>query len=317
MYKEYSGYMELELRSGKEYHQKALALNTARHAILYHAQALGYTRVHLPYYICDSVPDMLKKHGIDISYYAISDALLPIEKNISSNGSLLLFVNYFGLLDEAAKLFAKKYSNCLIDNCHAFFMRLPEGVSAAYSARKFFGVSDGAYLYTSARLENNLPQDRSARRIVSNMQRIEEGANPPYAEHKRAEAELANMPVQKMSQLTRRILQNVDYEHVMCVRRENFRMLHKALGSINLLHIPEDIHVPMAYPLLSDSDNLRKRLVEKRIYVPHLWPETLSKLPSQDCIEARLTNCLALLPIDQRYNNNDMDDIIRLVKASL
>ena len=47
------GYFELELASGKEYHPKAIRLNSGRNAFEFILSNNTYKRIFLPYYTCD------------------------------------------------------------------------------------------------------------------------------------------------------------------------------------------------------------------------------------------------------------------------
>ena len=63
----------------------------------------------------------------------------------------------------------------------------------------------------------------------------------------------------------------------------------------------------------NDIGFLRSRLIEEKIYVPQLWPDI-----DEDILNAAEKDIKAstlLLPVDQRYNYEDMICIIKKVKG--
>lgn len=58
-----------------------------------------------------------------------------------------------------------------------------EGVDTIYTCRKYFGVSDGAFLYTDTKPQRNLPQDESYDRMHFLMGRYERSASEFYNEY--------------------------------------------------------------------------------------------------------------------------------------
>ena len=67
------------------------------------------------------------------------------------------------------------WKQLIVDNTQAFCFS-DRGVDTFYSARKFFGVPDGAYLYTDKFLNVELEQDVSCQRCEHLLRRIDEGA---------------------------------------------------------------------------------------------------------------------------------------------
>ena len=117
-----------------------------------------------------------------------------------------------------------------------------------------------------------------------------------------------------MSKLTKKILASVDYEFIREKRIENLTFLHNNLKSINKLQIGniKDFKCPLVYPLLTDNADLKKKLIENKIYVATYWPNVLEWCKKDD-FEYYLTNQLIALPIDQRYGINEMKKILELI----
>ena len=169
-------------------------------------------------------------------------------------------------------------------------------------------------LYTDSKLEVVLEQDKSYMRMQHLMQRIDESAEKAYILFRQNDDSLDNQPIKLMSKLTERILKDVDYQNVKNRRVENFQYLHKALSNTNIINL--ELHqyfVPMVYPYLTNDTNIRKRLIENKVFVAKYWPNVLEWC-NEDSLEYRFTESILPIPIDQRYNFNDMNIILKLVE---
>ena len=86
--------------------------------------------------------------------------------------------------------------------------------------------------------------------------------------------------------------------------------LDEQLRNKNGIHLTmDDDAVPMVYPYLTDDATLRQRLIANRIYVATYWPN----ISDDNSYEAYLKHHLLPLPIDQRYNEEDMKRIIEII----
>lgn len=307
------GYFELELPNGKEYYTNALRLNTGRNSLEYILRLRHYTKVYIPYYTCEVLLEPFHKLHIDYSFYHINQDFELVDDIQLQPNQALLYTNYYGIKTAYAKRLAQKYSSSLIlDNTQAFYSK-PEHVDAFNTCRKFFGVSDGAYCFTDQRLDVSLPQETSYDRMSFLLKRVDLGAEQGYDDFRRESERLCNLPIARMSQLTQTIMTSIDYKAVAQQRRDNFCFLHSALGESNELAIYLDHEdVPMVYPYLTHEDNLRQTLISNKIFVARYWPNVLQHT-NQDTIENNLTTYLLPLPIDQRYNREDMERIINTI----
>lgn len=67
------------------------------------------------------------------------------------------------------------------------------------------------------------------------------------------------------------------------------------------------------YPfLIKDGVAIRKHLIAKKIYIPCIWPNVLKEVTSNTW-EYKLAADVLPLPIDQRYDEDDMRYIIRTI----
>lgn len=307
------GYFGLELRRGEHYHHSALKLNTARNCFEYILRARQYDKVYMPCYTCEVMFQPLDRLGVSYELYHVNEDLeITVLPELKASEAIL-YTNYFALKHDYAQKLASIYGDRLIiDNAQAFYAPRIEGTDTFYSARKFFGVPDGAYLYTDCILDEELEQDVSLERTAHLLKRIESGAESGYPDFRKADDSLDNQPIKRMSLLTEAILMSIDYQEARRCRCENFKYLESHLALTNQLncHADEDA-VPMCYPYLSSDPDQRGRLIENRIYVPRYWPNEFN---DNTGTEQRLQEMLLPLPVDQRLEESDLVKILNCLK---
>ncbi len=310
------GYFSLELLQREEYHKNAIRLNTGRNCLEYILRARGYKKVYVPYYTCEAVMEPINKLGIPYEYYHIDIHFEIRDRFALKEGEALLYTNYFGLKQRYVELLAEKAgSRLIVDNTQAFYAQHIQGIDTFYTCRKFFGVADGAYLYTDKLLDEDFVQDESYDRMAHLLKRIDLSAEQGFVDFRKVDDGLDNQPIRKMSKLTQRIMQSIDYDAAARKRRENYQMLHEELGEENNLVLSlEDDAVPMVYPFLASIKGLREKLIENKIFVARYWPNVLDWTTDKD-IENLLAYQMQPLPIDQRYSVDDMNRIIDISKA--
>ena len=311
------GFLDLELarEAGRPYHEAA-ALSTGRSCFFFILQSLQPARVYLPYYICDTLIEPLLATGIPYRFYSL-DASLEISTPppLTRRDEVLVYVNYFGLKSRYIPELQQRYRDQLVlDDTQAFFQKGYPGTWSFNSARKFFGVPDGAYLYGPDRFDLGAlsPATPAYHHLINRM--IGKGPEA-YRQFLEYEAGLDHQ-LRAMSELSTHMLDQVDYEAVAARRRSNFHTLHEALGPLNLLDWTlEEGQVPLYYPFLS-SIPLRRNLIKREIFVPQLWPEVQTRRPGF-AWEKQLARALSPLPVDQRYQGREMACIIDEVTSLL
>ena len=309
------GYFELELSRGEHYHKDALRLNSARNCFEYILRAKSYKKVYIPYYTCDVMLETLHKCNVQYEFYHINDMLDPIRKYDLKKNEAFLYTNYYGLKQRTVLSLSETYSQQLIvDNAQDFFAQPLEGIDTFYSARKFVGVADGAYLYTDKLLNEKLIQDISYERMAHLLKRIDLSAQSGYVDFKKNDALLRSNDIKLMSKLTDNILCSIDYKNIADKRIENYNTISKSLSSSNLLQIELcDGAVPMIYPYMTDNLELRGHLIKNSIFIAKYWPNVTEWCNNED-VEYIITTKLLALPIDQRYSKEDMMSIVKLIR---
>lgn len=312
------GYFEIEINNfGSLFHDKAIAVNSGRNALELILRNLTIDKIYIPYYICDVILEPIKKTGIEYTFYHLDEKFYPLVDSIKKKEALL-YVNYFGILNRNVRDLSEKYNNLIIDNTQAFFSDHLKGTYSFCSPRKFFGVPDGGFAYINKDLALDFEMDKSYERVSHLLKRLEEGPEDGYQDFKENDAKLDNLPIRKMSMLTSKLLKNINYEKSRKTRNENFIYLHENLKKDNELRdIINDtiIDGPMVYPYLNkDNDDLRDFLIKNKIFVAKYWPNIPKWVENNNSVESYLYSYLIPLPIDQRYNINDMKIIVELIQ---
>lgn len=261
-------------------------------------------RIWIPRFICNTVLQAPQRLRIPVERYGINEQLQP-ELPPAGRNDLVLLVNYFGLSDlrEAAE---QLHGRCIVDATTALYTPPLPGVPTFYSPRKFCGVPDGGVACAPFPL-HKLPENTgsSSRHSLHLLQRIECGAEAALPASETAEQLLDNR-VERMSPLTRRLLSGINFTAAARQRRENYCTLHRALGCINRLQLPDSpMLAPMCYPLVSGIPDLRDALIDAGVALPIYWPEVIHCTDAGET-ENKLARLLLPLPIDQRYSKSDM-----------
>ena len=241
-----------------------------------------------------------------------AEDLLPLDVEDTA-GAALLIVNYFGILDKKVEALTEKYQRAilLLDNAHAFFSTpiMRKGVYNIYSAKKFFGIPDGAYVIGEEMREEIQELSYSNDFSQYLLKALELGTNAAYELKKNVDQWLS-VHYGSMTVLSKALLENVNYSNVLNTRKKNFLLYHKAFGNINGLCI-DGTAAAYHYPLLIKraGNRIKRELIKERIYVPSLWRG--SYLLEQGIpFELELAEHTIFLPVDQRYDREDIEFII-------
>lgn len=312
--KEIGGYIELDTYHLPMLHEGALALNCGRNCLAYLFKSRKIKKIKVPYFICNSIFDVCSREGVEKAFYHIGLDFKP-ESNLELlDDEWLYLVNFYGQLDnDEIQGYVDKYGRVIVDQANGYFAEPLTGVDTFYTCRKWFGVADGAFLYTNATIEVELPKDESFDRMRFLLGRYERTAGEFYSEYNANNKLFATEPIKRMSKLTANLLHGIDYERIEKRRKENFEYLHRCLGEINQLNVKP---AAFMYPLLlEDGVVLKKRLQAKKIFIPTLWP-TVFEITNPADKEYKMAENILPLPVDQRYGIEDMEYMVhQLIKC--
>lgn len=311
--REIGGYIEFEHYAHEMLHDEAIALNSGRNCLAYILRAKKIKKIALPLFLCDSIKNICEKENIEVRYYHVTADFSPANIDLCDD-EWLYVVNYYGQLKKEWVInIADRYNHRIIlDNAQAYFEMPISGVDTIYTCRKFFGVPDGAFVYTDAELQETLATDESYDRMHYLLGRFERNASEFYSEYAANNKNFGVEPIKKMSKLTKNLLCGIDYERVKYRRTVNYMYLADALGPYNKLDLNR-IEGAFAYPfLLSNGATIRKELLQSKIYIPTLWPNVMDDA-EVGMIEYDLALNILPLPCDQRYEIEDMKYLVEEV----
>lgn len=302
--KEIGGYIELDTYTGKMLHGDGVKLNCGRNALAYIIKAKNIKKLWMPRFMCDSCDKVLSDNHVDVEYYSIGLDFKPVIKEWDG---WLYVVNFYGQLSNG--YLTSLGDSIIVDNAQAYFQEPIPGVDTLYTCRKFFGVADGAILYTDKYIEVE-NQDESFNRMNFLLGRYERSAGQFYQEYVDNNHFFRNEPIKKMSKLTENLLHGIDYEVVMKKRTQNFAYLHEKLHSLNKLNLSVPYGAFM-YPLyIENGAEVRKELQTRKIFIPTLWPAVFN-LCEENEYEYDMAKNILPIPVDQRYGMRDMEYIVQ------
>ena len=312
--REIGGYMELDKHSGSIYHDGAVALNCGRACLEYLIKAKNIKKLYIPYFCCDSVVTPLKRYGIEYEFYCIDKEFRPIFDKELNEDEYLYVINYYGQLSNNEILdYKEKHKRIIADFSQSYFQKPVIGIDTLYTCRKFFGVSDGGFLYTD-KLLDGLIQDESFERIRFVLGRFERGAAEFYEEAANNNDIFDAQGLKRMSKLTENILRSLNYDEISEQRTDNFKFLNQQLGEKNKLSV-KNTTVSFMYPFYAENgQELRKKLQQEKIYIPTLWPDVFENC-SEESLEYDYAKNILPLPVDQRYDYNTMAYLVEKINS--
>lgn len=287
-------------------------------------------RVLLPDYICESVRNCFPKSMV--TYYHIDKELHIdwddlIEK--CKSGIDILYLHYFnGYIgkeyDFKRLIDLKKERNFTIieDTTHSFLsLKHTVGDYCICSLRKWFPVPDGGVLYSEKTLNLKKYTANSwheiKRTAMENKGLYLQGRKVQKEEFLStfvATEELLDLQTEPfaISEKSYETLKYIDINKISEVRCKNYSVLTESIKEIKQVAMGGMGQVPLFYTVsIKDRDLLRKYLIANHIYCPVHWPlyDELEKRENSVYNNARELS----IPIDQRYDNTDMEYIITVI----
>ncbi len=278
----------------------------------------------LPSYCCDSMIEPFIKAGIGVEFFSVEykDGL-NIDVQIPEHADILLWCNYFGYSTPMPDMSSFKNNGGIIieDITHSLFSSSPNSFQSDYlvaSVRKWEPIYCGGYC---ASVGGNLkyipmitPPDDFVKLRDSAMRLKAEYLDDLNEDKKQKFLSMFvdgnNWLSDNYSGLTVdnesvQFLESVDMEKQKQARLRNARVLYDGLrDKVDFLFPKEDMECPLFVPIVIQNRNeVRKALVENKIYCPVHWPKPVGC--SSNLYELELS-----LICDQRYDEEDMDRIV-------
>jgi hypothetical protein len=327
------GFFDIELGEGQEnYHPRALALNSGRACLNLIVQRIAPKTVYVPFYCCDSVIEPLLTQQIPFHFYPINSHLQPLLPQSLGNEEYAIVINYFGIQTPLINTLVEQYKEqVIVDNTQAFFDRGNGKAWSFNSARKFFGVPDGAYLYCPEQKSQILADvfERNEKFSYFHLLSRLVGKNTEAYQQFLDNERLVDSVPKAISVLSQKLLSTVRYDDVVQQRRSNFDVYHQVLASYNRLTNAIDDYlqrekqniVPFFYPLLPFNRVDKTLLFEQQIFIPTFWNDTISRFDGLQeeherqrfAFERELAERVLPLPIDQRYTAADCHIVMEVI----
>jgi len=312
------GYNQLPLTNlNTVLHAEAYCFQSARAALYAYLNETKVKVIYLPNYICDSIIPAIKSLHIQIEFYEINAKLEPEINinNLDKSNSKILIINYFGLLDEKInKMTALEAELFIIDNSQALFCEHIEGTTSIYSPRKFLGIPDGGYLFTSKNIAMPTEYFDASKNSGHLLLRAAGFVQEGYTRFLEAEQALDSFAPKKMSVISEYIIKCTDIKSIKEKRRSNYKVLNNMFKSQNQLQVSLTQKVPLCYPLKLnfDVDNLCRELISNGIYLPRYWRSEYSGETGKNMFNKTL-----FLPVDERLRGCDMDTLIDAIEQKI
>jgi dTDP-4-amino-4,6-dideoxygalactose transaminase len=307
-----------------------ICLVNARSGIFLLCKLLTPTTVWVPSYLCGAMLQPVEMTQTRSRFYEVTYNLtVPSGEWLKDvqRGDLVVVIDYFGFPADrsVASHVKEKGAWVLEDACQALLTGQVGKLSdfVVFSPRKFLGVPEGGILT----LNRATPLDGVnlepppavwwLKTLNANIMRREfdlhGGDHRWFQLYQETERE-SPVGYYSMSELAKTLLLHAfDYSVIAQRRISNYHVLANELGEFALFpELPAKV-VPLGFPIrLRNRDEVRQRLFENQIYPPVHWP-VQGIVPEEFKASHRLAASIMTLPCDQRYDNDDMTRMARLV----
>lgn len=293
----------------------------------------------LPSFTCETVIEPFPKAGYDVYYYPVDDKLFASSDVILSvakekDASIVLFHRYFGFntldgqVDEMCDTL-RKWGKFTIEDCtQCLYSDISRSDADFYigSIRKWTGTPDGGFAVSRCGIFDYKPQQYD-RTLESAKVKASYTKYRYLFEHVGDKSEMLSMyrhaedildkqaELFRISDTSSKVQGSLDIELLKRKRRENFKILQESLHEVvrPLFFLNSGGEVPLYFPIfVEDRDSLQQYLIKNDIYAPVVWPK--SEIQPIGCNGAENAyNHLLCIPIDQRYDADDMNRIIEVI----
>lgn len=294
-----------------------------------------------PAYCCWSMIAPFEFTGWTIVYYRLKEDLTIDEDYLNSllnncRPDAILTMNFYGSADTRVaiakvKAFNDKvtviedFSHCTFCLDKIFNEQVDYYVT---SIRKSIGVCDGAlvlskqptnrkYIVAEAPNFGMLRKDAQKMKGRYTFSKSLYDKDVFLSELRRGEEMIDKLDgVHPISEISEKMIASINGEEISFARRENMKHLWTLLnGKIKMITGLEKSFdgAPFSLPILVENrDAVQKQIAQKGVYAPVLWP--IDEKARKTCeVSAYVSDHMLSIPIDQRYNYDDIEDIASIV----
>jgi dTDP-4-amino-4,6-dideoxygalactose transaminase len=316
---------------------KTILLSSGRDCLSYIIESNKWgcnNRILMPSYLCESILEPFKKKKIKIIFYKIKKSMEIDHKDLKlkiSKGKFdaILTIDYFGLIKQELQKFPEKEKIIhLNDQVQSFLSNTKkEGDYIFNSYRKFLCLPDGSYLKVKNKSKEQIKLKRSIPHSLFIVTKLISGLlkNIPFlklmfrALFEISEKKLINYDKPaKMSKISKILLSRTNFVEIKKKRRENYLFLNDKIKEMkNIKPLISKIKAedcPIGFPIIcKNRDKLKKHLIKNKIYPPIHWnlPKEINKKEFKD--SWNISKNILTIPIDQRYDEKDMQRIVNVI----
>ena len=282
--------------------------------------------IYIPNFLCSSIVQTIHDSGWDYQFYSINSKLIPVISfsEISKHRSVILLINYFGLIDlsDIITEIKKKIpdSILILDNVQAYYAHQYKEIDYFFNSyRKWFPCPDGAeawkketgYMLPSVYSDNLWAQYKLAGNLLKNYSDLIND-NIALELIEKGESLLDHDYHVNCSEASLRIILNLNLREVADIRKKNAKVLHEGLVELGVEHIWAESAVPLCLPIFVDNrDELRKAFFQERIFTPIHWKNMGEQLSGRNNLYDRELSLI----VDQRYGESDMVRQLNVLKT--
>jgi dTDP-4-amino-4,6-dideoxygalactose transaminase len=298
-----------------------------------------YKKVLLPALSCESMVYPFRSK-FEIVYYKLNDDytinMVDLNKKISEQ-SIFIYQNYFGIESINKKTLdglTNNYDNLIVvkDSTHDFLSKKNESSNNSIdviSIRKWLPLIDGGLI----KMNNYNKKDEVYNNIISDekyfslsfqsrfykelyIKTYNSVFKDMYLEYiQNADKLLNSKGFYRISNISNNLKDSFDLESISSVRVHNSRILYQQLATldkIKILNVNTD--EPLLYlPVIVENQSYFQREMAKRgVFLPVIWPLPEDAIGECDVADYTSNHMLAI-PIDQRYDEDDMISISNII----
>lgn len=302
--------------------------------------------VLLPSFLCPSILHWFKRKNVKYFFYKVkkdlSIDLEELELHIKKfSVKAVFFINYFGFHHNEEELNfllgLKKNGIILIEDAVQMFWTEKShkfiGNFTFNSFRKFVPV-DGSIVVCDGYKQHEALESLNSYLEMAYTARMKKTLFEVFGIGREEDFlkcfELADKAyyeredIYPMDDVSRKLIEKFDVEFIKSKRAVNYRYLYGKLKEAGIKLMFEELNfseaTPLGLPILIDNrDIVRRQLRSKHMYCPVHWDIRNEKWISNTDESYYVADRILTLPIDQRYNEEDMDrlfnELIALVNV--
>lgn len=329
-----------------ELQEDLVLFSLCREALYAVGKRLGASekKVLIPAYTCDTVITPFVEQGWTCLYYPVDLQLRietrAVEKMYEMHKPSLIVVHpYYGkdLNESEVNILENLHGlgcKVVLDRTQCIFSTQRLSCVDYYvgSYRKWFAIPDGGYFWSGESAGDVFSTKKEYDDFVS-LQRDAMYLRGRYYRTSDEELKAISIRMNKMAEkmidyhiaphgmsvFSQELLRRSDWHQCQVRRISNYRVLLNGLREVKECKILcEDMNEVSSAPLyfsiyVDDRSELQRALAKEHIYLPVIWPLGVEDVLINDTIKYIYSHILSI-PIDQRYDEADMEKIVRGIK---